>query len=118
MKNGDSQLRASVSEFFNLVNWQGVQLTPVSLENPEEKPWQRVSVKEFFGLLNWQGQPLVSRQQNRPEPSFYLTSQVRKFFQAIAWDGNPEIGSLPKPLSVDRPVVAEEMKLTNLSELF
>ncbi|MBW4621477.1 MAG: hypothetical protein KME17_19220 [Cyanosarcina radialis HA8281-LM2] len=118
MKNGDPKLCISVSEFFNLVNWQGVQLTPLSLEVTDEKPWQSVSVKEFFGRFNWQGQPLVSHRQNRPEPSFYLTSPVGRFFQAIAWDGNPEIGSLPKPLSVDRPVVSEEMKLTNLSELF
>jgi hypothetical protein len=120
MKERDSQLCQSVSEFFQTFNWQGVQLAPLALKNNDDAPWQCLSVKEFFSLFNWQGKSLAIEGNHRPEGYFYLTSQVKIFFDSIAWDGNPEIGSLPQtiPLSATNHLVAGEMKLKNLSELF
>lgn len=102
----------SVEEFFLQNRWQGHSLDhqpPVELS-----AWQCLSVGDFFGQSPWQGQR--SPRQNRSQRSLSLPSIVAEFFD-IDWHGKPSIAALPKTVSA-APATSQELKLTDLSNLF
>ncbi len=114
----------SVQEFFSSYPWQGqlpkLEQTELPDNSLEPSSWLCLSVREFLSQSNWQGQPQVKRSSNQAPILLSLTMSVNQFFKFAAWEGTPEIAAMPSPKSSPEPMPSsyQELKLTDLSDLF
>lgn len=111
----------SVKAFFGGYNWLGEspKLEPTESQASTEVPsWLSLTIADFLSQSNWYGSPLLKHSPPQTVLPLSITLPVHHFFQLMVWEANSDLAFVAQEEPTPAPLPSDDLKLTDLSDLF